>query len=115
MTRDVGGPQGPRRGDVVAVHEDGAGWGREERGDPDFWAVLRMPGVSAYEASSFLARYRVPPDSGAVAPHRAFGLDLDRLPADPSALTYAHLDAARVVREPARDPSVLGTDPRVIG
>ena len=66
-----------KRGDVVAVVPDGHVWGLEELRNPD-WRILRVPGVSSLQMSSFLAP-EVPPspdfDRGLLRKRR-FTLDL---------------------------------------
>lgn len=94
-----------KRGDVIVVVEDGHAWGREELSNPD-WTIVKVPGVSALDASAFVARE--PNESeqpNYMLQKRAFSFDLTKQPTDLQSLLAAK------VRKPAlEDPNILGAN-----
>lgn len=63
-TRDMGGHQAPKQGDVIEVKPDGWGWGQCElgisvpgnpHGNHPFFRVIKLPNVTVAQASNMLA------------------------------------------------------------
>lgn len=92
-----------KRGDVIAVCEDGWGWGVEELANPD-WRILKIPDMTVAEASVFLApeRNRDPGQPSRTLQRRAFAIDLDH-PAIDQAGLRAFADVHEVIPIAARD------------
>jgi hypothetical protein len=96
-----------KRGDVIVVMPDGHQWGRAELLDP--FLVLRLPLVSSAAGESFLGREHDtdPTNPSLTLQRRAFRLDLDALPSDPSAMTDADLLALKRRKPALSDPNVF--------
>ena len=65
-----------KRGDVIAIKEDGHPWSDEERNHPR-WKIVKIPGVAASRLSAFIAEE---PGDRKVTPmlqRRGFKFDLD--------------------------------------
>lgn len=103
-----------KRGDVIAVQDDGWPWGKEERANPE-WTIIKVPGVPAEKFLSFLAPE---PETNSKVPsrtrqRRAFKLDLD---ADIKALAQAdRIDTVKIAKPAIADPAVIGVDDAIIG
>ena len=115
-----------KAGDVIAWHEDGADWGREERVNPH-WRVVRVPGLAVAEAESLVAPElpRGPAAHEFILRSRGMTVDLaaiglGRLPGDrtfPDLVVDAGtFRAAMSVKGPVPHPDLLGPPtPHTIG
>lgn len=87
MTRRVGvarsiyqDAQMLRRGDVVAVRDDGFEWSWRERGGDDHWVIVRVVDELAVNLTAFTAPGLWDGDTPNQIPTvRAFALDMDKL------------------------------------
>lgn len=85
------------------VTEDGWQWGRAEIKGPDY-QIVRVPGVAAALASSFLApEVGTTPVKSRMLRKRGYGFDLGQ----PLPTTFTELMARRVTKQPLVDPNVL--------
>lgn len=93
-----------KRGDVIAVNEDGHLWGKEELANPD-WRIIKVPGVRRSDATGFLARELDddPSKPSRVLQARAFSYDLSARPTD-----LASLLSAQIRKPKLQDPNVIG-------
>ncbi len=115
-----------KRGDIIAVVEDGWPWGKEELSNPD-WRIVKFTSISVSAVMAFLG-----PEIDTDAAHpsrmlrrRAFSFDLsstslpqafrnwlaDSTRAAPTRtvlLTGAQLLALKVAKTPLVDPNVIG-------
>jgi hypothetical protein len=66
-----------KRGDVIAVCEDGHQWGSQELTAP-YWRILKLPGIPVATAQNFLASQvdLSPTDKSRMLLKRAISLDL---------------------------------------
>lgn len=87
-----------KTGDVVASLPDDHQFSKTERMSSD-WRIYRFPLVSVAEGEAFLGGH-AHPRTGLLTHVRASRLDLAKIPADHAAVTYADLDAARVLVDP---------------
>lgn len=76
-----------KRGDVIAVCEDGAPWGTEDLANPE-WRIVRVPGVAAERFMGLLTpELPIDPEQPSrTLQRRAFRLDLDHRDVDAAGL-----------------------------
>lgn len=113
-----------KRGDVVAVVEDGWQWGRVELASPE-WRILQLPNVSVEQAQAFVAEEVEddPAQPSRMLRRRGWAFDLEALPAAVRAwladdsrktptrrvnLTAPQILALRKRKQRLRDPDVIG-------
>lgn len=112
-----------KRGDVIAVVEDGWGWGAEELRNPE-WRIVKLPNVPAAMAQNFLAGEvdTDPARPSRMLRKRAIHLDLASFPkaaqtwladatrAEPArsvTITPAQFGKLKIVKTKVADPNVL--------
>lgn len=94
-----------KRGDVIVVRDDGHVWGQAEISNPD-WIIIKVLGVSANDASVFVAREL---DDDAKHPSRVLQARMFRFDLDaPVPTDLASLIAAQIRKPKLRDPFILG-------
>lgn len=93
-----------KRGDVIAVADDGHRWGGAELTHPD-WRIVKVPGVPREAATGFLAPELNddPANPSRVLQARAFTFDLYANPTDLDSLM-----AAKTRKPKLQDPNVIG-------
>jgi hypothetical protein len=113
-----------KRGDVIALVEDGFVWGKNELDNPS-WRILQAPNISVSAASTYLSpEVDVDPQHPSrMLQRRGFKLDLFLLPAQwaawvaddtraqPTKLfsgTGAQILALKVKKPVVADPNILG-------
>ncbi len=99
-----------RRGDVIDVRVDGAGWTPREMTNPD-WVILSVPGMSLEEGQSLTVGEPRGPQTP-LARRLMFRLDLDALSVVTGGVRYevpvGRLRGVRSRKPAAVDPNVIG-------
>lgn len=98
-----------KRGDVIVAFDDGHAWGVEEVVCAE-WMIAKLPGVPLEVGQAMLGSE---PETNPNAPSRmlqprAFRLDLDRMPSDPSRMTVDDFLSLKVRKAPIQDPNIIG-------
>lgn len=96
-----------KRGDVIAICEDGWPWSKAELTNPD-WTLVKVTGVLASDLSAYLAAEPGDPKVNQMLQRRAFYFDLDAYAA--SGKTACSASDAQTLKQPRpakADPNVL--------
>lgn len=111
-----------KRGDVIAVKQDGESWGSRELDNPD-WRIFQIP-LTDLEAQNLL-QPEIPKQASPDQPmmKRLFKLDIDAMQAkgyqiDVSrrgTIAIVKADVVQIQKPDSKDPNIIGPEPKEIG
>lgn len=107
-----------KRGDVIAIQENGFAWSERERKNPE-WAIIRVS-ITRAEAQALLTPEATSDQKRHLRRKRGFMLDLDALgissrSREVDGKTASSVRSAKILKTPLEDPKVVGESAREIG